>query len=69
MLLWAEEQNEERNPSLTAFTGHFNNVSGWCRTRLIESKDSKEREKVALKLLKVMRVSVACVVDVYVRRL
>ncbi|XP_062515023.1 uncharacterized protein LOC134190584 isoform X2 [Corticium candelabrum] len=55
MLLWAEEQNEERNPSLTAFTGHFNNVSGWCRTRLIESKDSKEREKVALKLLKVMR--------------
>jgi Rap guanine nucleotide exchange factor 1 len=55
MLLWAEEQNEEKNPSLTAFTAHFNNVSGWCRTQLMLNKDPKEREKVALKLLKVMK--------------
>ena len=29
MLLWAKEQNEEKSPTLTAFTEHFNNVSQW----------------------------------------
>ena len=30
MLLWAKEQNEEKSPTLTRFTEHFNNVSQWC---------------------------------------
>ncbi|XP_065829203.1 rap guanine nucleotide exchange factor 1-like isoform X2 [Oscarella lobularis] len=55
MLAWAEEQNEEKNPTLTAFTEHFNNVSSWCRTKLIESSDAKDRDKVAHKLIKVMK--------------
>ena len=38
------------------FTEHFNKVSYWCRTRLLEQNDVKEREKLFVKLIKVMKV-------------
>lgn len=29
VLIWAQEQNEERSPNLTTFTEHFNKMSYW----------------------------------------
>lgn len=29
VLIWAQEQNEERSPNLTKFTEHFNKMSYW----------------------------------------
>lgn len=29
VLIWAQEQNEERSPNLTRFTEHFNKMSYW----------------------------------------
>lgn len=29
VLIWAQEQNEERSPNLTLFTAHFNKLSYW----------------------------------------
>lgn len=29
VLVWAQEQNEERSPNLTMFTEHFNKMSYW----------------------------------------
>lgn len=29
VLIWAQEQNEERSPNLTMFTEHFNKMSYW----------------------------------------
>jgi Rap guanine nucleotide exchange factor 1 len=29
VLIWAQEQNEERSPNLTQFTEHFNKMSYW----------------------------------------
>lgn len=29
VLIWAQEQNEERSPNLTLFTEHFNKMSYW----------------------------------------
>lgn len=29
VLIWAQEQNEERSPNLTHFTEHFNKMSYW----------------------------------------
>lgn len=31
LILWVEEQNEDKSPNLTRFTEHFNNMSYWCR--------------------------------------
>ena len=31
VILWIQEQNEEKSPNLTKFTEHFNNMSFWCR--------------------------------------
>lgn len=55
-LLWAKEQREEVIPNLTKFTEHFNNMSYWIRTRILQEEESKEREKLALRFIKVMRV-------------
>ena len=30
VLVWAQEQCEERSPNLTLFTAHFNKLSYWC---------------------------------------
>lgn len=29
VLIWAQEQNEEKSPNLTKFTEHFNKMSYW----------------------------------------
>ncbi|XP_050413397.2 rap guanine nucleotide exchange factor 1 isoform X2 [Patella vulgata] len=55
VLLWAKEQSEELSPNLTFFTEHFNNMSYWCRTRILEQNDPKEREKYLMKFIKIMR--------------
>ncbi|ESP03242.1 hypothetical protein LOTGIDRAFT_137628, partial [Lottia gigantea] len=55
VLLWAKEQSEELSPHLTFFTEHFNNMSFWCRTRILEQNDGKEREKYLMKFIKIMR--------------
>ena len=31
LILWVQEQNEDKSPNLTKFTEHFNNMSYWCR--------------------------------------
>ncbi|PVD22333.1 hypothetical protein C0Q70_18143 [Pomacea canaliculata] len=55
VLLWAKEQSEELSPNLATFTQHFNNMSYWCRTRILSQDDSKEREKYLMKFIKIMR--------------
>ena len=57
MLYWAQEQSEEKSPNLVSFTEHFNKMSYWTRTRVLEPSDQKEREKVFLKFIKIMKVS------------
>lgn len=54
LLLWAQQQTEEHSPNLTRFTGHFNNMSYWVRTRILSCNDAKEREMIFAKFLKVM---------------
>lgn len=55
VLLWASEQNEERSPNLTTFTEHFNKMSYWARTRILDHDDSKDREKYVMKFIKIMK--------------
>lgn len=55
VLLWASEQNEERSPNLTTFTEHFNKMSYWARSRILEQEDSKDREKYVMKYIKIMK--------------
>ncbi|XP_059483665.1 guanine nucleotide-releasing factor 2 isoform X2 [Neocloeon triangulifer] len=55
VLLWAQEQSEERSPNLTEFTEHFNKMSYWARSRILEQKDAKDRERYVVKFIKVMR--------------
>ncbi|KAK4883634.1 hypothetical protein RN001_006953 [Aquatica leii] len=54
VLIWAQEQNEERSPNLTRFTEHFNKMSYWARTRIL-SADAKDREKYFMKFIKIMK--------------
>ena len=55
MLIWSREQNEERSPNLNAFTDHFNKMSYWVRTRILDQTDSKEREKYVVKFIKILK--------------
>ncbi|XP_054273628.1 rap guanine nucleotide exchange factor 1 isoform X3 [Macrosteles quadrilineatus] len=55
VLIWAQEQNEERSPNLTRFTEHFNKMSYWARSRILEQPDAKEREKYVVKFIKIMK--------------
>ncbi|KAH7719465.1 rap guanine nucleotide exchange factor 1 [Aphelenchoides avenae] len=55
MLWWAEEQDEKKSPNVVAFTEHFNKVSYWVRTQVIQHADQREREKFLLKFIKVMK--------------
>ncbi|XP_071051039.1 guanine nucleotide-releasing factor 2 isoform X3 [Onthophagus taurus] len=54
VLIWAEEQNEERSPNLTRFTEHFNKVSYWARTKVLLA-EAKDREKYCIKFIKIMK--------------
>lgn len=55
VLSWPREQSEESSPNLTRFTEHFNKMSYWARSRILEETEGREREKYASKLLKVMK--------------
>ena len=55
VLLWAQEQNEEKSPNLTTFTEHFNKMSYWARSRILEQDDAKDREKCVMKFIKIMK--------------
>ncbi|XP_068248413.1 rap guanine nucleotide exchange factor 1 isoform X3 [Palaemon carinicauda] len=55
VLLWAQEQNEEKSPNLTTFTEHFNKMSYWARSRILQQEDAREREKCVMKFIKIMK--------------
>ncbi|CAG2108462.1 unnamed protein product [Medioppia subpectinata] len=55
VLVWAKEQREELIPNLNTFTEHFNNMSYWTRSRILDEKDSRERERLVLKFIKIMK--------------
>lgn len=55
VLIWAQEQNEERSPNLTRFTEHFNKMSYWARSRILEQPDAKDRERYVVKFIKIMK--------------
>jgi Rap guanine nucleotide exchange factor 1 len=55
LILWVQEQNEDKSPNLTKFTEHFNNMSFWCRTKILQQDDPKERERLGLKFIKIMK--------------
>ncbi|ERL89877.1 hypothetical protein D910_07236 [Dendroctonus ponderosae] len=52
VLIWAQEQNEERSPNLTRFTEHFNKMA---RTRILTSETKEIREKYFMKFIKIMK--------------
>ena len=83
LILWVQEQNEDKSPNLTKFTEHFNNMSYWCRyvsfvreqgpqstciirwmififylifrTKILEQDESKDRERLVMKFIKIMK--------------
>lgn len=55
LILWVQEQNEAKSPNLNKFTEHFNNMSFWCRTKILQQEDAKEREKLVSKFIKIMK--------------
>lgn len=55
VLVWAQEQNEEKSPNLTLFTEHFNKMSYWARSRILEQEEAKDRERYVLKFIKIMK--------------
>uniref|UniRef100_UPI00358F8DBE rap guanine nucleotide exchange factor 1-like isoform X2 n=1 Tax=Myxine glutinosa TaxID=7769 RepID=UPI00358F8DBE len=55
VLLWPKEQKEEHSPNLTAFTEHFNYMSYWVRSVIIQQEKAQEREKLLLKFMKIMK--------------
>ncbi|XP_045467095.1 guanine nucleotide-releasing factor 2 isoform X2 [Harmonia axyridis] len=55
VLIWAQEQNEERSPNLTLFTEHFNKMSYWARTKILQMNNKETREKYFLKFIKIMK--------------
>ncbi|KAG8184139.1 hypothetical protein JTE90_010185 [Oedothorax gibbosus] len=42
VLLWAKEQKEDLSPNLTTFTEHFNKMSYWARSRILEQEEAKD---------------------------
>ncbi|KAJ8984636.1 hypothetical protein NQ317_009864 [Molorchus minor] len=55
VLIWAQEQNEERSPNLTRFTEHFNKMSYWARTKILTAEGKDIREKYFMKFIKIMK--------------
>ncbi|CAN7993896.1 unnamed protein product, partial [Ixodes hexagonus] len=55
VLIWAKEQNEESSPNLTKFTEHFNKMSYWARSCILKQNDAKDRERVVVKFIKIMK--------------
>ncbi|XP_061459845.1 rap guanine nucleotide exchange factor 1 isoform X4 [Rhineura floridana] len=55
VLLWAKEQNEEKSPNLTQFTEHFNNMSYWVRSIIMQQEKAQDRERLLQKFIKIMK--------------
>jgi Rap guanine nucleotide exchange factor 1 len=55
VLVWAQEQNEEKSPNLTLFTEHFNKMSYWARSRILEQAEARDRERYVVKYIKIMK--------------
>jgi Rap guanine nucleotide exchange factor 1 len=55
VLVWAKEQKEELIPNLNTFTEHFNKMSYWTRSRILESEEAKDRERLVMKFIKIMK--------------
>ncbi|KAG5886363.1 Guanine nucleotide-releasing factor 2, partial [Gonioctena quinquepunctata] len=55
VLIWAQEQNEERSPNLTRFTEHFNKMSYWARTKILTAEGKDTRERYFTKFIKIMK--------------
>jgi len=55
LLIWVQEQAEEKSMNLTKFTEHFNNMSYWTRTLILQQPDAKERERYVMKFIKIMK--------------
>ncbi|OQV18439.1 Rap guanine nucleotide exchange factor 1 [Hypsibius exemplaris] len=55
LLSWTKEQCEDAGLNLSRFTEHFNKVSFWARTRILEQPDQRDREKYFAKFMKIMR--------------
>ena len=41
LLTWVKEQSEEKSLNLTKFTEHFNNMSFWTRTLILQQTEAK----------------------------
>ncbi|XP_071491453.1 rap guanine nucleotide exchange factor 1-like [Diadema antillarum] len=55
VLMWAKEQSEELSPNLTIFTEHFNKMSYWVRSLILQEPKAQDREKLLIKFIKVMK--------------
>lgn len=55
VLVWSRLQKEEFSPNLTTFTEHFNKMSYWARSIILQQNDAKDREKFVTKFIKIMK--------------
>lgn len=55
VLVWAQEQNEEKSPNLTQFTEHFNKMSYWARSKILQQPEARDRERYVMKYIKIMK--------------
>ncbi|CAF1099468.1 unnamed protein product [Adineta steineri] len=55
VLYMSIERGEEYSPNLAAFTEHFNNISYWIRSRILEQNSQKQREIYFEKFLKILK--------------
>ena len=56
VLRWGKEQSDTLSPNLSRFIGHFNSMSFWVRTLILNESRQQEREKMYKKFLKIMRI-------------
>ncbi|CAF3900221.1 unnamed protein product [Rotaria sp. Silwood2] len=55
ILYMSIEKGEEYSPNLAAFTEHFNNISYWVRSRILERNSQRQRENYFEKFLKILK--------------
>lgn len=58
VLLWSRHNKEDQDENFVTLmkcVHTFNNISYWCRSRIVDVHDSKEREKCYYKFIKVMK--------------
>ncbi|CAF3424007.1 unnamed protein product [Rotaria socialis] len=55
ILYMSIEKGEDYSPNLAAFTEHFNNISYWVRSRILEQNSQRQREVYFEKFLKILK--------------